>query len=173
MNSNLRRTFAVAAVLVLAVVLLHSFGQDVAARSTDRGELEGAWRIQVNPRNCQTGAPGPSFDTLMMFHRGGTASELLNSPAFQPGQRTPGFGVWSHSHGNSYKAVVDAFILFDSAPPGTLKRGVQRIVRDIQVDGDQLTLESAGQLLDSSGNQYAAQCASATGTRFEDPQDKE
>src|SRR5437660_4657362 len=169
MNSNLRSTFAVAAVLFLAVVLLHSLGRNVATKSTDRGELEGAWRIQVNPRNWQTGAPGPSFDTLMMFHRGGTASELLNSPAFQPGQRTPGFGVWSHSRGNSYKAVVDAFILFDSPSPGPFKRGVQRIVRDIKVDGDQFTLESSGQLLDAGGNQYGAQCASATGTRFEGP----
>src|SRR5262249_31952059 len=141
MNLNLRSVFSVAAVLILAVVVIQSFSRSATARSNGRDRLEGAWRLKINPRNCHTGTPGPSFETLLMFHRGGTASELLNSPAFQPGQRTPGFGVWSHSHGSHYTTTVDAFILFDS-PAGFL-RGVQRITRDIKVDGDQLSLESA------------------------------
>jgi hypothetical protein len=122
----------------------------------------------MNPRNCLTGAPGPSFAVLVSFARGGTLTELNSSPAFQPGQRTAGLGVWSRSDRHAYKAVIDAFILFDSP---VFKRGVQRLMWDIQVDGDQMVLDSSSQFFDTNGNPLGAPCASATGTRFEEAQD--
>ena len=95
----------------------------------------------------------------------------MNSQAFLPGQRTTGLGVWNHTHGNTYKAVWDAFILFDS--PTTFKRGVQRLMWNFEVDGDQATIEASSQFFDTNGNLLIATCASATGTRFEDLQDED
>ena len=89
-----------------------------------------------------------------------------------PGQRLAGLGVWSHSHGKTYKAIWDGFIQFDSPPPGTLKRGVQRLNWDIELDGDQAAFESKSQFLDINGNVLANTCASGTLMRIEISQDQ-
>lgn len=173
MNSKLRWTSSVVVVLVLVGALLQAFGGKTAARSNREGRLQGTWRVQLNPRNCQTGAPIPSFSLLLSFARGGTLTEVMNSPALLPGQRTPGLGVWSHTQGNAYKGVWDAFILFDSP---VFKRGVQRLMWDFEVDGDQLTIAATSQFLDPNGNPFIPPintCASGTGTRFEDAQDED
>jgi hypothetical protein len=173
MNSKLRRTSSVVVVLVLVGALLQTFGGNAAARSNREGRLQGTWRVQVNPRNCQTGAPIPSFAVLLSFAQGGTLTEVMNSQALLPGQRTTGLGLWSHTHGNTYKAVWDAFILFDSPPPAPFKRGVQRLMWNFEVDGDQATIEASSQFFDTNGNLLIATCASAIGTRFEDAQDED
>jgi len=174
MNSKSHRTFALVVALVVAGVVVLPFWGGAAARSNRDSKLQGTWRVQVNPRNCQTGAQGPSFDVLLSFHSGGTLTEVMNAQAFLPGQRTPGLGVWSHTHGNAYKGVWDALILFDTPPtaPGfPYKRGVQRLMWDFEVDGDQMTFGATSQFLDTDGNVYASPCASGTGTRFEEPQE--
>ena len=176
MNSKLRRTSTVVVVLVLVGTLLQPFGEDAAARSNPEGRLQGTWRVQVNPRNCQTGAPIPSFSVLLSFARGGTLTEVMNAQALLPGQRTTGLGVWRHTQGNDYKAVWEAFILFDTPPtsPGFLfKRGVQRLMWDFEVDGDQITIDASSQFFDTNGNLLAVTCASGTGTRFEDAAEDE
>jgi hypothetical protein len=149
-------------------------GGDAAARSNREGRLQGTWRVQLNPRNCQTGAPIPSFAVLLSFAQGGTLTEVTSAQAFLPGQRTPGLGVWSHTHGNAYKAVWDAFILFDSpTTPPRFKRGVQRLMWDSEIDGDQATIDASSQFFDTNGNLLIATCASGTGTRFEDVEDED
>lgn len=153
-------------------MLLQPFGGNAAAGSDRESRLQGTWSVQVNPRNCLTGAPLPSFPVLLSFARGGTLTELNSSPAFLPGQRSPGLGVWSRSHRNTYKAVIDAFILFDSpTTPPRFARGVQRLRWDIEVHGDQITVDSSSQFFDTNGNPLMAACASGTGTRFEEAQD--
>ncbi len=94
MNSKLRRTSSVVVVLVLVGALVQPFGRDAAAQSDREGRLEGTWRVQVTPINCQTGAPLPSFSALVSYARGGTLTEVVNAAAFLPGQVTPGLGVW-------------------------------------------------------------------------------
>lgn len=177
MNANLRRTSVVVFVLVLVGGLLQSFGGDAAAQSNSEGTLQGTWRVQINPIICQTGAPLPSFSALVSYARGGTLTEVINSQAFLPGQVTPGLGVWSHTQANAYKAVWEVFILFDTPPtvPGfpPFKRGVQRLMRDIEVDGDQMTFNASSQFFDSNGNPLFATCASGTGTRFGDVQEED
>jgi hypothetical protein len=178
MNSKLRRTSAVVVVLilVLAGALLQSFWGNAAAQSNSEGTLQGTWRVQINPINCQTGAPLPipSFSALDSYARGGTLTEVVNAAAFLPGQVTPGIGVWSHTQADAYKAVWEVFILFDTPPtvPGfPFKRGVQRLMRDIEVHGDQMTFNAMSQFLDPDGNPFIPArntCASGTGTRFED-----
>jgi hypothetical protein len=172
MNAKLRRTSSVVVVLVLAGALVHFFGGNAAAQSNSEGTLQGTWRVQVNPINCQTGAPLPSFSALVSYARGGTLTEVVNSQSFLPGQVTPGLGVWSHTQAHAYKAVWEVFILFDTPPPGfPFKRGVQRLMRDIEVDGDQMTFNASSQFFDSNGNPLFATCARGTGTRFEGGQD--
>jgi hypothetical protein len=100
----------------------------------------------------------------------------VNAAAFLPGQVTPGLGVWSHTQADAYKAVWEVFILFDTPPtvPGfPFKRGVQRLIRDIEVHGDQMTFNGSSQFLDTNGNVLAVACASGTGTRFENAQDQD
>ena len=173
MNSNLRRTCSVIVVLLLVGVLVQPFGRDAAAQSNPEDRLQGTWRVQINPINCQTGAPLPSFSALVSYARGGTLTEVVNAAAFLPGQATPGLGVWSHTQANAYKAVWEVFILFDTPPTGfpPFKRGVQRLMRDIEVDGDQMTFNASSQFFDPDGNPFIPPrntCASGTGTRFED-----
>src|ERR1700730_4806991 len=67
--------------------------------------LEGTWRVQVTQYNCATGATRPPFWSLLSFARGGTLTETTSAPAFLPGQRTPGHGVWSSIGQNTYSAV--------------------------------------------------------------------
>src|SRR5713101_7495335 len=174
MNSNLRRTCSVIVVLLLVGVLVWPFGRDAAAQSNPEDRLRGTWRVQINPINCQTGAPLPSFSARVSYARGGTLIEVINSQAFLPGQVTPGLGVWSHTQASAYKAVWEVFILFDSptTPPG-FKRGVQRLMRDIEVHGDQMTFNGSSQFFDTNGNVLAVTCASGTGTRFEDLGDED
>ena len=167
MNPNQRRLLCAVVVLIVGAAFLQPFQGDAAARSNRENRLQGTWRVQVNPKNCQTGAPLPSFSLLLSFARGGTLTEVMDSPAFQPGQRTPGLGVWSHTQGNSYKGVWDAFILFDSPAPGPFKRGVQQLRWDFEVDGDQMTLEPSSQFFDANGNPLIATCATGTGSRFD------
>jgi hypothetical protein len=176
MNAKSRRTSSVVVVLVLVLAgaLVQSFGGNAAAQSNSEGTLQGTWRVQINPIICQTGAPLPSFSALVSYARGGTLTEVINSQAFLPGQVTPGLGVWSHTQANAYKAVWEVFILFDTPPtvPGfPFKRGVQRLMRDIEVHGDQMTFNATSQFLDPDGNPFIPArntCASGTGTRFED-----
>lgn len=170
LNSQLRRISFSVVVLALVGALLHSWSREAAAQSNSEGTLQGTWRVQVNPINCQTGAPLPSFSALVSYARGGTLTEVINSQAFLPGQVTPGLGVWSHTQADAYKAVWEVFILFDTPPTvvPAFKRGVQRLMRDIEVDGDQMTFNASSQFFDSNGNPLFATCASGTGTRFED-----
>ena len=90
-------------------------------------------------------------------------------------QVTPGLGVWSHTEADDYKAVWEVFILFDTPPTGfpPFKRGVQRLMRDIEVHGDQMTFNGSSQFFDTNGNVLAVTCASGTGTRFEDLGDED
>jgi hypothetical protein len=169
MNSRSRWITSLVVVLGLACGLVRSISADPGGGHwRNKSGLEGTWRIKLSPKNCQTGQPLPPFEALLSVAEGGTLTDLLNAQSFFPGQRTPGLGVWNHTHGRNYRSVSEAFILSDSpaTPPG-LKRGVQRLTWNIQVDDDMLSLESAGELLDANGVLQAATCASGMGIRME------
>jgi len=170
MNSRLLKRLSAVAVFVLAGTLLLPFGRGASAHVEDEpeGELQGSWRVQVTLHNCQTGAPLVTFPSLLTFAHGHTIIEVTSSPAFLPGQRTPGLGIWSRTDGHTFRAVSDAFILFPSisTPPG-FKRGVQRITQTIEVNGDDFAANASTQFFDSSGAQYDAGCATAVAHRIE------
>lgn len=101
-------------------MLVLSAGSTLAADSdSSENRLEGTWRVEVTTEDCATGAPGLSFRALLSFAKGGTMSGTTASPVFQPGQRTSDYGVWRRTGADTYGAVSEAFILFDSpaAPP--------------------------------------------------------
>lgn len=149
--------------------------------SASENGLEGTWRVQVTTYNCLTGvALGTPFNALLAFARGGTLSGTTSSPAFEPGQRTSDYGIWSKTDGKTYKAVSEAFILFASPPnpapnpfnpsPGparpSLQRGTQRITQTIEVSNDQFTSVATVEFFDIDGKLLMTGCASAIGQRF-------
>lgn len=170
MNSHFRWTCSVIIGLALIGTLLPPFwGNTAAAESNTKTKLQGTWQVQINPFICATGTPLPSFSALVSYARGGTLTEVVNTGAFLPGQVTPGLGVWSRTQGSLYKADWEVFILFDtpSTVPGfPFKSGLQRLTRDIQVFGDQMTFDASSELLDANGNLLAVTCANGIGTRL-------
>src|SRR6202022_2550439 len=119
--------------------------------------------------NCATGAPRPPFWSLLSFARGGTLTETTSAPAFLPGQRTPGHGVWSSTGENTYSAVSEGFILFDSPtnPPG-FKTGTQKILQAIVLNDENenhFTSVASIKFFNADGTTLTG-CAKAAGTRL-------
>lgn len=174
MNSRLLKRFLAVAVFVLAGALILPFGRGTSAQSYEgvEGRLQGTWHLTVTLHNCQTGAVLLTFPSLLTFASGHTLIEVTSSPAFLPGQRTPGLGTWSRTGANSFSATSDAFILFPSvtSPPG-FKRGVQRINQTIEVNGDNFAATASTQFFDANGVQYDAGCSTAVGQRFPEQND--
>ena len=176
----LKGVWAVAALALSGTLILGS-GRRISARpappeheSSHGRDLQGTWRVQVETRNCQTNAPlGKPFASLLSFADGGTMSETTSSPAFAPGQRTSGFGVWSHVERHTYSAKSVAFLIFTTPPnppmsPG-FTAGTQTITQNIEFkDGpDQFTSEATVEFADTAGTVYRSGCATATAQRLE------
>jgi hypothetical protein len=155
------------AVLVLAGILF--LGSGIVARAQSDGDnsqrgLEGAWRLQVTVRDCNTGQPlRPTFPAVFTFAKGGTATVITAGQL--PSLATPGLGVWRHTQDHNYSAVTDAFV-FSSAGAWIQ---THRLTRAIQVstDGDSFTDQIALQIFDTTGNLIATGgCASSVATRI-------
>jgi len=137
-------------------------------------ELQGTWRVQVQQYNCQTNAPiGKPFASLLAFADGGTLTETTGNPGFAPGQRTTGFGIWSHEAQHTYSAKSVAFLVYTTPPnppmPPGFTAGTQTITQNIEFkDGpDQFTSDATVQFADTTGTVYRSGCAAATAQRME------
>ena len=168
MTSRNSKRFAAsgrAAGLVLAGMLFLGSGLSAMAQSADarsRNGLEGTWRVQVTVRDCQTGAVLRTFPALFAFAKGGT---VTNTTAGQsPALFTPGFGVWRHTQGRTYTAVLEAFV-FD--PTGVWIQ-THRLTRSIELDGDadEFTDSINLEIFDTSGNLITTGCGTSVATRF-------
>jgi hypothetical protein len=137
-------------------------------------------RVTVQRTDCQTRANiGPAFASLLSFAKGGTFTEIPGTPTFLPGQRTAGVGVWTRTGERSFKAVSEAFILFDSvSPPYALisplppsfplfHKGKQRITQTIEVNGDESTADAFVPFFDTNGKELSSICADAALHRLE------
>jgi hypothetical protein len=159
----------VAGFVVLAVAGTAAAAQPVASR---RGDLAGAWSVQVTLRDCSTNAPiGVPFNSLVSFHRGGTLSENAASLAFAPGQRTGGHGKWSRLGSRTYRQEMVNLILFDTAPnlpttPGFFA-GWQVVTHTVVVNGGELSSSGTNAFYRSTGELYRSGCSTATGRRIE------
>ena len=168
MKSRISKQFSRAATAFLAGVLILGAGTTANAQSEQSTiGLEGTWRVQVTQYNCSTGATRPPFWSLLSFARGGTMTETTSAPAFLPGQRTSGHGVWSSIGGNAYNAVSEAFILFDSPtnPPG-LKTGAQKIIQAIVLNDENHFSSLASVKFFNADGTTLTGCAKAAGTRL-------
>src|SRR3974390_2651373 len=114
MTSRNMKRFAASrgAALVLAGLLVLGSGLTARAQSEDDGSgngLEGAWRLKVTVRDCNTGQPlRPTFDAVFTFAKGGTATAITAGQL--PSLFTPQLGVWRHTQGHNYTAVGDVFV---------------------------------------------------------------
>lgn len=163
-------------VLALGAVVMLAFGRGAAAAPEDRkAELVGTWRVQVTLVDCQTGSPltPVSFPSLVTFAVGGTMAEDTTNPAFSPGQRGPGQGVWSYQGHRSYGARSVAFINYTTPPnPAThnpgFEAGEQAITQTITfTDGsDQWSAVAAIVFTNTTGAAYRQGCAVANAQRF-------
>jgi hypothetical protein len=162
--ASISMTIALATFLLLGAVA-------APARAASAADLHGTWRLVVQPVDCATSVPaGPSFASLLSFGDDGTLVGTTRNGAFQPGQRTSDFGTWSQTGRRTFKAVSEAFILFDSTPNPpvpTFKRGTHRITQAITIQGDRFRSVAVSDLFDSSDVLLMSLCAQATGTRLE------
>ena len=154
-------------VLVLAGMLF--LGSGIAARAQSDGDnshrgLEGAWRLQLTVRDCNSGQALRTFPAVFTFAKGGTATVIT---AGQPPSRfTPGLGIWRHTEGHNYSAVTDTFVF---SPAGVWIQ-THRLTRAIEVsiDGNTFTDTVSLEILDTAGNLIATGgSATSVATRFE------
>ena len=161
-------TVALGGVLVLGSAAMVTGDSGHAAAASPR--LAGTWRVQVTSKDCTSGVPLLTFPAMLTFARGGTLTGTTAARLFQAGQRSPDHGVWTATGRGTYRALSEAFILFDSpaVPPAPgLVRGVQRITQDIEMtDADDFTSEAAVKFFDVGGNVALELCATAAGQRM-------
>jgi hypothetical protein len=155
--------------VVAVAVVCGMFAVPGSAQSEESASgLQGTWRVQVNLISCSTGQNiGPSFSSLLTFARGGTLTGTTRNPAFQPGQRTPDFGIWSKTGSNTYAADSEAFILFTNSTPPIFQSGTQRISQTITLNGNSFESVAITRFYDTAGNLLISGCAHALATRFE------
>ena len=130
--------------------------------NSQRG-LEGAWRLQLTVRDCNTGQALRTFPAVFTFAKGGTAT--LITAGQLPSLATTVLGAWRHAHGHNYSAVTDAFVF---SPAGVWIQ-THRFTRAIQVsaDGASFIDQTAPQILDTADNPIATGCGTTVATRFE------
>jgi hypothetical protein len=140
-------------------------------RSAAPAPLEGTWIVAVHPADCSTGLeiPGiPPFVSYLTFNRGGTMNEMTSNPFFEPGQRSPGFGVWERTGRTSYQYGWQAFIQFDGTS-SPYQRGYQRVDQTLELLTND-AWDSYGSVNFYAGtppvNVPPSGCAHATGARM-------
>jgi len=155
-----------AAVWFLTGMLFLGLGLPARAQSegdnSQRG-LEGAWRLQLTVRDCNTGQALRTFPAVFTFAKGGTATVITTGQL--PSLATPGLGAWRHVDGHNYSAVTDAFVF---SPAGVWIQ-THRLTRAIEVsnDGNAFTDKVALQILDPNDNVIATGCATSVASRLE------
>ena len=154
--------------LVFGSLLVITTAHCLYAQSKQSGTgLVGTWWVQVTLYDCANpDQTKPPFVSLVAFARGGTMSETTANPAFQPGQRTSGYGSWKQLPGNNYTSIDLAFVVFTAGP---FTQGTQRINHSITLadDGDQFDDDATVQFFDTSGTLLVSGCARAVGTRLQ------
>ena len=137
--------------------------QESSKRSARARELEGTWISQVTVRNCQTGDPIRSVQSLTTYVRGGVVLE--NTSAVSSALRATGQGVWHHVRGRRYAAT---FMFFRFNPDGSFA-GTQKITQHIRLsrDGEELNITATFEVLDANGTVITTGCVTAIATRFE------
>jgi hypothetical protein len=157
-----------AVALVLTGMLVLMSGPTAKAQSEGAGShqghqgLQGAWRLQVTVRDCQTGQVQRTFPALATFAKGGTLT--LTTAGQIPALFTTQLGVWRHTDDRNYSAVSEGFAFSPAGAWITTNRFTRAI--EIDYDRDEFTDTIALEIFDTSGNVIARGCGSTVGTRF-------
>lgn len=167
-SRNLNRFAASGRAALLLLAGMVFMGSGLAARAQSGGDnsqrgLEGAWRLQLTVRDCNTGQALRTFPAVFTFAKGGTATVITAGQL--PSLATTGLGAWRHAHDHNYSAVTDAFVF---SPAGVWIQ-THRLTRAIEVsiDGDAFTETVALQIFDTNGNVIVTGCATSVASRLE------
>jgi hypothetical protein len=174
-----RRPFSAcaAALIVFGTMLSLTTASQAQSQQASFG-LIGLWSVTVTLHpagNCDGPVIAPLFSSMVMFSRGGTLTESTSNPAFAPGQRGTGLGVWGLNNDGTYSATDFAYILFTSPnyspgpPPVGFQAGTQEITHTITLNSDatRWTDRATVQFYDVNHNPLnQAACATATAVRL-------
>ena len=170
----LKQTSVIALMVIAALTVTFSIvsGQNAEGNQSSSSSnarertIEGVWRTQITPRDCQTGEPLLPFTPqgLITYHKGGTISETAASPG-GPASRTPGHGVWNHRNSRNYE---DSFVFLVLNPDRSFA-GRQEVTQNIRLsaNGDNFIDNATFQIFDANDHVIVTGCATAVGTRFE------
>jgi len=87
-------------------------------------------------------------------------------PGSSPALRSPGHGVWQHTHGRRDYSFAFTYYSYDAT--GVFTGSVQvRASLDLAASADEFTSTSAIEIFDADHNLIGNGCATAVGTRFE------
>lgn len=139
------------------------------ALAVPANRIVGTWYIQasVDGANCASGIPGPALSvrTYLVFHAGGTITELPRIPRTDiPSPRTFGIGTWY------YDKVRDAYygtLRFDWYASG-IAQGYQTVDREIVLGADANSMSGSAVSVRylENGTELYSQCGPANGTRL-------
>lgn len=139
------------------------------ALATPANRIVGTWRIsaQVDGANCTSGIPGPALtvDTYLMFHAGGTVTELPRIPVTNiPAPRTFGIGTWYY---DKARDTYYGTLRFDWYANG-IRQGYNTVDREIRLEagGDSMTGSAVAVRYLETGTEVFSQCGAATGKRI-------
>jgi hypothetical protein len=161
-----RKSFSRISIVAMVACGLVAAGASTLARSDNAGShngLQGAWRLQVTVRDCQTGEAQRTFPALFTFATGGTLT--VTTAGQPPSLATPGLGVWRHTGDHTYSAVSEAFV-FDTAGAWTQTHRLTRVI-NLSDQKDQFTDTVSLQIFDVNGNLIVTGCATSVASRFE------
>lgn len=177
MNQPRKLHAAMAVSLTLTAILMLSPNL-MSQVNNNRGRgLIGTWQVTVTQVDCQTGGPlatpVPPFKSLLTFADGGTMAEDTTNPAFGPGQRGAGQGIWSYKGRDRFDVRSVAFINYTTPAnpaahnPG-FNAGEQTIVQTIALKQGSDTWSSVATIQFADTNQvvYRQGCAVAIAQRF-------
>jgi len=162
---NLKRIAVSGGTIAVLLAIMVVMGSGKIAKAEDDGSrngLEGAWRLQLTVRDCQTGAALRTFPAVATFAKGGTLT--LTTAGQLPSLSTTALGVWRHVNDHSYSAVSEAFVF---SPAGAWIQ-THRLTRAIEIgeDGNEFTDTVALEIFDTNGNVIVRGCATSVATRF-------
>jgi len=175
-NATRRAGIGCAALAAFAAILSLAPTSQAQSQQSSLG-LVGAWSVTValHPAgNCNGPVIAPLFSSIVMFSRGGTVTESTSNPAFEPGQRGTGLGVWWLNEDGTYSATDVAYILFTSSnyapgpPPVGFAAGTQAITHTIVLNSDASawTDRATVQFYGVNHNPLNRACATASAVRL-------
>lgn len=169
MNSKLLKTSSyvvLATILALSLAQAFSSGRTAAQSQSQAGKLEGTWQADVTVRNCATGVPIRTVQSLNTYIHGGSTLETSSATFF----RSPGHGTWQHVGEQNFTTTFTVFRFNDNLNPNPFAfAGTQRITKTIQVGegGDEYTAITAFEIFDVNGNLVGTGCATDVAHRHE------